>query len=314
VESGWQLYVTYSLLFALGTGPTYALVMSTGSRWFLRKKGVALGIIGAGSGLGILIIAPVSAWLISAYDWRTAYSAMGVIALVITIPAALLLKKDPKEIGAQPDGGPIPVASDRAEPTDTGEFSITEAIRGRSFWLIFLTWAAWSFCLHMVMSHVVPRAEDLGIAPVQAATILGVLSGAIIPSRILIGRLSDRVDKRMISIVLALLHTVAMLWLMGCTQMWMFYLFAVVFGLANGGLDPCLVALVSDIFGLRNVGMIIGILVIGWSLGAAIGPYLSGLIFDLSGSYYFAFLSGALMMVLAAVFIYGLRAPRQGQV
>jgi len=239
---------------------------------------------------------------------------MGVIALVITIPAALLLKKDPKEIGAQPDGGPIPVASDRAEPTDTGEFSITEAIRGRSFWLIFLTWAAWSFCLHMVMSHVVPRAEDLGIAPVQAATILGVLSGAIIPSRILIGRLSDRVDKRMISIVLALLHTVAMLWLMGCTQMWMFYLFAVVFGLANGGLDPCLVALVSDIFGLRNVGMIIGILVIGWSLGAAIGPYLSGLIFDLSGSYYFAFLSGALMMVLAAVFIYGLRAPRQGQV
>jgi len=312
-ESIWQLYFTYSFLLALGTGCTYTIVMSTGSRWFLRNRATVLGIIGAGAGLGTMLIAPVTAWLISAYDGRSAYLALGIVAWVIITPSALLLKKDPQEIGAQPDGGPISAASGLAEPADTEEFSITEFLKSRSFWLFLITWLAYSFCLHMVMTHIVPRAEDLGIAPVQAAAILSVLTAVSVPSRILIGRVSDRVNKRVISIVLALLHTVAMLWLMSCTQLWMFFLFAVIYGLAYGGLDPPVIALVAEIFGLRRIGVIIGILGVGWNLGAAMGSYLSGLIFDLTGSYQFAFLSGALIMVLAAVCIYGLRTPQQGE-
>jgi len=223
-----------------------------------------------------------------------------------------LLKKDPQEIGAQPDGGPISPASGSAEPADTEKFSLRGVLKSRSFWLFFIIWLAYSFCMHVVMTHIVPRAEDLGIAPVQAAAILSVLTAVSVPSRILIGRVSDRVNKRIISIVLALLHTVAMLWLMSCTQLWMFFLFAVIYGLAYGGLDPPAIALITEVFGLRRIGVILGMLGVGWNLGAASGSYLSGLIFDLTGSYQSAFLSGALIMVLAAVCFYGLRTPQQG--
>jgi len=312
VESIWQLYFTYSFLLALGTGCTYTIVMSAGSRWFLRNRATVLGIIGAGGGLGTMLIAPVTAWLISAYDWRSAYLALGIVAWVIIIPSALLLKKDPQEIGAQPDGGPISPASGSAEPADTEKFSLRGVLKSRSFWLFFIIWLAYSFCMHVVMTHIVPRAEDLGIAPVQAAAILSVLTAVSVPSRILIGRVSDRVNKRIISIVLALLHTVAMLWLMSCTQLWMFFLFAVIYGLAYGGLDPPAIALITEVFGLRRIGVILGMLGVGWNLGAASGSYLSGLIFDLTGSYQSAFLSGALIMVLAAVCFYGLRTPQQG--
>ena len=313
VESIWQLYFTYSFLLALGTGSAYTIVMSTGSRWFLRNRATVLGIIGTGTSLGIMIIAPVTAWLISVYNWRSAYLALGIVAWVITIPSALLLKKDPQEIGAQPDGRPISSTSGSAEPADTEEFSLRGLLKSHSFWLFFIIWLAYSFCMHVVMTHIVPRAEDLGIAPVQAAAILSVLTAVGIPSRILIGRVSDRINKRIISIVLALLHTVAMLWLMNCTQLWMFFLFAVIYGLAYGGLDPPVTALIAEIFGLRRIGVILGILGVGWNLGAASGSYLSGLIFDLTGSYQFAFLSGALIMVLAAVCFYGLRTPQQGE-
>ncbi len=305
VESLWQLYLTYSILLAMGTGGTYAIVMSTGSRWFLKRRATALAIIGSGAGLGTLIMAPVSAQLIAAYDWRTCFVALAIIVWITVIPAAWFLKKEPGGIGAPPDG-----EREHMSQTDIGEsadwsrhFSLTEALKTRSFWLFFLIWFSYSFCLHLVLTHVVPRAQDVGIAPVQAAAIVSVMGAVTIPSRILIGILSDRVGRKTTGIVCALIHTVAMLWLIGSTEMWMFYLFAVIYGIGYGGLDPPIVALIGDAFGLRRVGVIMGSLIVGWGLGAALGPYLGGLVFDISSSYSTAFLVAALVMVMAAIFI-----------
>ncbi len=308
-QSAWQLYFTYSLLLALGTGGIYSLVMSTGSRWFAHRRATVLGIIGAGAGLGTMTLSPFTAWLISTHDWRVAFLILAGVAVAFVLPAALLLRKGPEEAQAR---SPDPAsAEDHLPESGEGDFSLAQALGNRNFWLIFLTWFAYSFCLHLVLTHVVPRAKDLGIASVQAATILSVLSGLSAPSRIAVGYVADRVGKRITAILMALLHTVAMLWLMGCTELWMFYLFAVIYGLAYGGIDPPIVASIGEIFGLRKLGTIMGTLVIGWGLGAATGPYLGGLIFDLLGSYQFAFLSGALIMLLAAAFIYCLRMPRR---
>ena len=313
VDSVWQLYLSYGFLLAVGTGATYAIVMSTGSRWFHKRRATALAIIGSGGGVGTLIMAPVAAQLISAYDWRTCFLALAIIAWALVIPAALFLKKEPKDIGALPDGEREPTGQNENATVEvtSRHFSLAEALKTRSFWLFFLIWFTYSFCLHLVMTHVVPRAEDLGISPVQAAAIVSVIGALSIPSRVLIGMASDRVGRRRTGIVCALLHTVAMLWLIGSTDLWMFYLFAVIYGIAFGGIDPPIVALVGDHFGLRQVGVIMGTLILGWGLGAALGPYLTGLIFDISNSYTVAFLIGALVMVVAALFIFWLKAPKQ---
>jgi MFS family permease len=305
VDSVWQLYLTYSLLLAIGTGAAYNVTMSTGTRWFIRRRATALALIGSGAGVGTLAMAPTVAYLIATFDWRASFVALAVIVWALVLPLAWLLKKEPSEIGALPDGEPEATRHTACAPLDSepGHLSLREALKTRSFWLFFLTWFAYSFCLHLVITHVVPHAEDLGIEPVQAAAILSVMAAATIPSRILIGMVADRVGRRTTGTVCALLHTVAMLWLIGSTEVWMFLVFAVVYGIGYGGIDPPIVALIGDVFGLRRVGVIMGCLIAGWGLGAALGPFIAGLIFDASGSYTAGFLAGALVMVLAAIFI-----------
>lgn len=313
VDAVWQLYLTYSLLLAVGTGATYTVVMSTGSRWFRRQRATALAIIGTGAGLGPLIMAPIAAQLISSYNWRISFLALAIISWVFVIPVALLLKKEPKEVRVMPDGDrEYSELDENAEiGTEARALSLAETLKTRNFWLIFTVWFAYSFSVHLVMTHVVPRAQDLDISPVQAASIVSVIGAVTIPSKVLIGRVSDRVGRRGVGIICALLHTVALLWLIASTEMWMFYFFAVVYGIGYGGLDPPIVAMIGDLVGLRRLGTIMGSLVVGWGLGAALGPYLTGLVFDLSNSYSLAFLLGASLMVIAAVCIYRLKTPAQ---
>jgi MFS family permease len=259
---------------------------------------------------------PVSAQLIAAFDWRTCFIVLGVVVWVTIIPAAWFLKKEPGEIGALPDGErhAALVVEPVEEITEPRQFSLSEALKTHNFWLFFLSWFAYSFCLHMVLTHVVPRAQDLGISAVQAASIVSIIGAVTIPSRIAMGMVSDRLGRKRIGIICALIHTVAMLWLIGSTEVWMFYLFAVVYGIGYGGLDPPIVSLIGDVFGLRRVGLIMGSLIIGWGLGAAAGPFLAGLIFDISSSYSVAFLVAGLMMIAAAVFISRISAPKQSPV
>ena len=95
VNATWQLFVTYSLLMAMGSGATYVVTMSTISRWFDRKRGLAVGIAGSGGGMGLVAMAPFAAYLIYNFDWRMAYIVMGLVAWVIIIPLSRLLKKGP---------------------------------------------------------------------------------------------------------------------------------------------------------------------------------------------------------------------------
>lgn len=312
VDQAWHLYITYSLLLAAGTGGTYVVLMSTGSKWFVRRRATALGIIGSGSGLGAMAIALIAAQLISAYDWRAAFLGLAIILWAVVIPLAFLLKKGPREIGALPDGDRRPPAGDEEAEAHHApvHFSLLESLKTRSFWFFLMVWFSYSFSLHMVVTHVVPHAEDLGIVPVQAAAVVSVVGAISIPSRVALGIAADRVGRKWVGIACALTHTVAMVSLIFCKDVWSFYLFAVIYGIGYGGIDPPIVAMIGDTFGLRQVGVIMGSMTVGWGLGAALGPYTAGAIFDARGSYTFAFMTAALIMVMAALLISRLDQPR----
>jgi MFS family permease len=240
--------------------------MSTASRWFYRKRAFAMGILGAGASLGAVVMAPVSAWLIDTYQWRTAYVLTGILAWILIIPGALMLKRDPSEIGAGLDGDPrFPVKPD-SDFSKTAAFSIGGAIKKSSFWHLAQVWFWFSFCLYMVVTHIVPRAQDSGLKPMQAAALLSILTAVSGISRLAGG---------------------------------MLYLFAIVFGMAFGAGDPPVIAVVTEVFGTAKVGTMMGILMISWGLGSAAGPYLAGLAFDHTGSYRWAFFTAALGLQLA---------------
>lgn len=311
----WHLFVSYSLLLAIGIGPIYTVTMATAARWFVVRRGLALGIVGAGAGLGIAAMTPIAAHLVSTYGWQNAYFIMGLVALATITPCALVLRKTPTAVTPLADGESLTdtshVVSQKQNPDGSDSFSLIQAVKTRNFWLLLSVWFLYAFCLHLVLVHLTPHAIDLGTGPMKAATFLGLIGGISIPGRIFMGRFSDIIGRKQAGIISALFMAGAMLLLAVGSKLWLLYLFSVIFGLSYGGIDPPIVALIGDAFGTRHMGVILGVLVVGWSAGGAAGPALAGYIFDVSGNYVYAFLAAMVAMVIATILIFLVRQSRR---
>lgn len=306
-NSAWQLLISYGLLLSLGTGAIYAVVNSTASRWFDKKRGFVLGITTSGGGFGAIVMAPFATYLISNFGWRTAFIVMGLIAWLVISSMCLILKKDPGDMGLLPDG----VKSEAAQPGPqkkeikaqlTGP-SLLQASRTSNFWFLGLIWLLLSLDVHLVFVHVVSYAVDMGNSLMDAAIILTLIGGTTIPGRLLVGRVSDTIGRKAPAIACAVLQVGALLWLMWAQELWMLYVFAIAFGFLWGGLGVLTTALIGDVFGMRSIGAIMGMMSAGWALGAASGPAIGGYIFDVSGTYFMAFAAGAVAILLAALLV-----------
>ncbi|MFC1904111.1 MFS transporter [Chloroflexota bacterium] len=304
-SSSWQLFLTYSLLLAMGTGPIWIVPMSTVSRWFDKRRGLAMGIATLGVGLGPMIMAPFATYLITNFDWRVAFIALGVIIWLVVIPLSRFLKRDPSEIGTLSHGvkSYSGDASAKADTLQPGGLSLSQAFRTRSFWLIIFSFFLFASNFALVLTHLVPHVTDTGFSAAQGATVLSISGGAAVVGRILMGIVSDRFGRRLTVMVCMLLNASAMTLLLWTSDLWMFYLFAIVYGYAWGGSGPCMAALVGDTFGVGKIGSILGLMDAGFSVGAAIGPVMGGLIFDVSHSYFVAFSYGVAAMLMVTLLI-----------
>jgi len=302
-NAAWQLYLTYSLLLAMGAGPLFVVPMSTVSRWFDKKRGLALGLSGSGVGLGPLIIAPLATYLITGFSWRVAYLVIGLVAWLLMMPLAGLLKRDPREIGALPDGAKAPSGDAGNKHALAVGLSLRQACRTRSFWLYMFTWVLYATSVFLVMTHLVPHVTDIGFTAMQAATVISMMGLAAIAGRILMGIVSDRIGRKATAIICTLLQGGAMAWLLWAQDLWALYLFGLAFGFAFGGMSPAMAALIGNTFGLRRLGTILGVLEIGLGVGAAIGPAVGGLIYDTNHSYFLAFLLETVALGMAALLI-----------
>jgi MFS family permease len=306
-NSVWQLYITYGLLLSLGTGPVYTVVNSTASRWFSKKRGFAVGITSSGGGLGAIILAPFASYLISNHDWRIAFVVLGLVSWTVMASMSLLLRKDPSDMGLSPDG----VKSEQGQmgrqtkesKMGPADYTVVQAARMSPFWFLGLTWVFISLSLHLIFVHAVPYAVDMGISPMDAALMLSLIGAANIPGRLVIGKVSDTIDRKALAVACALVQVGTLLWLMWANGLWMLYVFAIVFGFLWGGSGAVITALIGDVFGTGSLGAIMGMMSAGWALGAAIGPAVGGYIFDTSGSYFTAFATGAAAVLISALFV-----------
>lgn len=304
VYAPWQLLITYSLLLSLGTGAMYGVVNTTTSRWFEKKRGFVVGITSSGGGVGAIVIAPLATYLISNYSWRTAFIVLGIIAWIVIVGLSVLLVRDPGEVGLLADGAkpgnPVQADAKNIKKGNNAGFSLRQALRTNQFWLLGFSWVFFSLSLHMIFVHVVAYAVDSGIAAMDAAYILSLMGLANITGRLLIGKLSDSVGRKALGVISQLIMCAALIWLMWSQRLWMLYLFAVVFGFLWGGSGATVTALIGDIFGMRRLGAIMGVITAAWALGAALGPAIGGYIFDVSGSYFIAFGAAAVALFAAA--------------
>ncbi|MFC1971755.1 MFS transporter [Chloroflexota bacterium] len=314
-NSFWQLYLSYSLLLAIGTASIYPVLHATVSKWFEKKRGLATGLAGTGPSLGLIIFAPFSAFLIFQFDWRIAYQVIGVIIWLVILPLSRLLRNNPNEIGFQPDGAAArtTIPEDKDEIFQLTSLSLSQALKSRNYWIFSPVWLCMGFGNFLVYTHIVPFATDANITTMQAATIISVIGGAAIPVGILMGKISDKIGRKIPIITASLLRAGAFVGLIFTHELWMFNLCAIIFGISIGT-GHLFAALSVDIFGKKSIGVIMGILNLVFTIGAAIGPFIGGLVYDVNNNYNIAFLIGAISSVMAALLISLIKVETQRDV
>jgi len=310
-NSLWQLYITYSLLLAMGIGAIFVVPMSTISRWFDKKRGIAAGIARLGVGLGPLIMAPFATYVLINHSWRIAFIVIGLIVLLVVIPISRLLKKSPAEFGGLSDGVKVSLNQTRDDHLQQTSLTLREAMRTRSFYVILLMYLFFSSNIFFITTHLIPHVTDVGYSAMEAATVLSMVGAVAMGGGIPMGIVSDRMGRRFAVIICALLQSAATLILIWAHDFWLLQLCAILFGLAHGGMGPSMAALISDTFGVGRIGTILGVLEVSFGLGAAVGPLMGGYIFDVSGGYNMAFLLWALAMLTEALVALFVRRERQ---
>jgi MFS family permease len=311
-----HLYLIMGLLFApalamlnLGTLSAYL------SRWFVRRRAMAIGVSQAGQGFGIFVLTPLVGWLIALAGWRTGYVIFGVGLLVLLLPLSLFVFRDsPHALGLQVDGvaPPTPAVASSARQHTTADFAtggwtLAQARRTVIFWTLLACFYFFPGANQVFFIHLVAYLTDHGLDRLSATFILSLAGLVSVPGRLLFGVLTDRlggIPATQVSFGLSVLAVVIIL-LPNTTSLPVLYGFALVFGLSLGSRGVALGAFAANTFPGREFGAIYGWITSGQLIGGAIGPWLAGLAFDQLGSYRLVFYGCIAGFTLSALLIGG---------
>lgn len=283
----WQLYLFYGVVVGIGLSSIDVIPLSIAARWFVKRRGMMTGIVKVGTGTGQLIMPLMASIFIATYGWRTAYIMIGTLVLVLIISSGLLLYRDPSQKGLVADGDEKTKASEQYHAEDG--LSLREAILTKQFWMICVISLITVFCLLTIFIHIVPHAMDLGISAISAAGILSAIGGVSMGGRLAMGVAIDIIGNKRVMIICFLFLIASFLWLQVSKELWMLYLFAVIYALAHGGFFTVISPIVAELFGISSHGVLFGIVVFSGTIGGAIGPILAGHIFDVFSSYRLVF-------------------------
>jgi MFS family permease len=300
VNSVWQLYLFYGFILGIGMSGVWIPLLSSVARWFVGRRSLMTGIVICGLTLGQLIAPPLISRLISAYDWRNSYLILGGVVMVSILLFAQFLRRDPGGTGQLRDGENG--EKQQVLISRSSDFSLKEAVHTAQFWITTIIFFCFGYAAFAITVHIVPHAIELGISDISAANVLAVNGGiGVIGNFLLGGIIGDRIGNRKVMIIGFVLMIASLLWLVPARELWLLYLFAIVFGLALGAMGTSESPLIARLFGLSSHGLIYGVIGLGFTAGGAVGPVVTGYIFDLTDSYQLAFLICAAFSVCGLI-------------
>lgn len=285
VQHLWVGYFTYGVGVGVGVACGYVPMVAVVGGWFERRRSTAIGVAVAGIGLGTLVASPVAAALIERIGWRHAYVAFGLTATVVLCLCAWWVTPPPRSPEAHVAAGVRTVEG--------------SALRSREFAVLYGSAFLMSLALFVVLVHLVPYAQDHGVAKVKAASLVSVVGGASIVGRLGLSALGDRVGRvRVYALSFAVMAASLPLWLVAGRAFAVMVIFAVVMGAGYGGFIALSPAVAAELFGTRGMGQVVGTLYTSAGIGALVGPPLAGLIIDHAG--YRPAILAALALAVAA--------------
>ena len=300
-QNYWQFVAAQAVLIGfLGSAATFGPLVADASQWFLRRRGIAVAIVASGNYIAGTIWPPFMQAAIETYGWRATYMAIGIICVVVMLPLAQLLKKRPH-------------FDDTASPANrSGAKGLLP-----SHPLLFpaLVLAGLSCCVAMSMPqvHIVAYCADLGYGPARGAEMLSLMLGFGVLSRLVSGVIADKLGGLTTLIAGSFLQMLALLFYIPFDGLMSLYIVSAIFGLSQGGIVPSYALIIRDHFPAREAGNRISTVLTATVFGMALGGWMSGEIYDWTGSYTMAFLNGVAWNVLnlsIALWILYMRKPR----
>jgi MFS family permease len=300
VQMVWQVYAIFGILASIGVAGGWVPLISTITRWFVSRRGLMCGFAAAGIGVGLMLLPPLAGYLIASFGWRTSYAIIGLTLLVVVIVTAQLLKRDPSQIGLSALG-----SSERHADVVAAGHAFSEALRTRQLWMLCVLYLLMNFCIQTVLVHIVPFATDVGITGVIAATLISVIGGVSIISKVGAGATIDRLGNKPVAIMVTSLMFLSMIMIQLSDSLMVLYVFSVIFALGYGGFASMESPYVAELFGLKDHGVIFGFCmsIMG---GGALGPFIAGKIFDATSSYRLVFVMLAILTFLIILLALGI--------
>ncbi len=314
-----MFYLGYSVMGGIGFSLIFVPNQTTLARWFIAKKGLAIGIMFAGGGIGALIASYFLQLCIDSSGWRTAFIILGILVVCIPVPVSLLLRKDPKDLGLVPlgDGDVLPggqVGDKGAESAGPAiqpqNLTLPEAMKTGAFWIYNFAITLIFYGFFMAQVNLAPHVTDMGISAAAAAIGVGIVNGANAFGRLFMGWVSDKIGTKRSFYICLILGAIMLFYLIPVNKTWMMFIFAVCFGIAFGGTVPQMPRMLSELFGVKSLGAIMGVGTLITTAGPAIGPKVGSKIFGSTGSYSLAFVSGGIAILIALFLIFILKPPK----
>ena len=300
VSALWQLYLCFGIILAVGftfTGmvPHVFLV----SEWFSSNRASAIGFVYAGTGLGIMLLAPLSEWLISRFGWTRAFEIYAAAAVIGLLPVVWLFYQH----------GPYGQhAHRRAEKKgEANQWTARLALQSLQFWLLFVARIAAASGTTVIVTHQVAHVVDVGFSKLLSASIFGLAGVTSSFGRVIFGFIADRLSKQAaytLNIAMTVIGVGALMILRDPSQAWLLYVYVIFFGIGFGSRAVIFSALTADIFSGKGFGSILGYSTVAVGVGGALGSWLGGAFYDWTGSYLVSFALSAIVLSISDVCIW----------
>jgi len=308
----WQFHLYYGLITSIGAGGA-AMVTAAAmtSRWFAERRALIMGLAGAGVSAGQLLILPLAAHLELSHGWRFSFAGMGLILLVLVLPVVVLFfRNDPAEMGLSPYG----TGSAQATATAPAELlkvtSLRHASRHSGFWLLAGSFFVCGYTsTGLIGVHLIPHAVDHGFPKMAASNAMGLMGAMNVIGTTASGYVCDRWGKRIPLAMYYCLRGLSLFFLLSVKDVTELNLFAIIFGLNYISTVPPTSMLTAELFGRRSVGMLFGWIFFAHQIGAGLASYVGGLVYDLSGTYDWAFTSAGILGIIGAGMVLAIREP-----
>ena len=311
IQEVWHFYVAY-LAISLGSGVGgWIAIVTLINNWFSRRRALAMSLAVSGVQLGGFLV-PLMAWGIENHDFRMTSLGIGVVLILVAVPASRMMRNLPEDMGLRPDGAASPAAASgpsEIQADEVVEMTPKQALRTVAFWVIAVARLTSVVSIITLSVHLVPKLTDSGISLITANFVVTLYTFVAFLSGFVAGYLADRTSKVLVLFVCMFMQAAAMTILALTDSLPMAVVFAVLWGAGFGGRVPLLTAIIGDFFGRKNFGSILGINMVPSNIAMIFAPLFAGFMFDLRQSYFIPFITFAIMGFIGAFVILLARQP-----